>query len=108
MPQRGFTAGDRYRYGMNTQEHDDEVAPGIYTAEYWEYDSRLGRRWNLDPKGKIGISDYACFINSPITKSDINGDSPGDPPIGGSITKVFSFHLFLNIGPNGTSHVNLG
>ena len=34
-----------YRYGFNTQEKDDDVFIGAYTAEYWEYDSRLGRRW---------------------------------------------------------------
>ena len=40
-----------YRYGFQNQEKDDEIkGEGIsYTAEYWEYDSRLGRRWNLDP-----------------------------------------------------------
>lgn len=51
---------------MNGQEKENEIAEGIYTAMYWEYDSRLDKRWNLDPKPIIGISDYACFLNSPI------------------------------------------
>lgn len=38
-----------YRYGFNTQEIDEEIAKGHYSAAYWEYDSRLVRRWNLDP-----------------------------------------------------------
>lgn len=37
-----------YRYAFNGQERDDEIAGqgNIMTAEYWEYDARLGRRWN--------------------------------------------------------------
>jgi len=70
-----------YRFGFNGQELDNEVT-GVtgshYTAEFWEYDSRLGRRWNLDPKPQISISDYACFGNSPIWYSDILGDIAGD------------------------------
>lgn len=36
----------KYRYGFNGQERDDEIkgAGNSYTAEYWEYDSRTGRR----------------------------------------------------------------
>lgn len=45
---------------------------------FWEYDTRLGRRWNLDPKPTIGVSDYACFNDNPIQFSDVNGDKPGD------------------------------
>jgi RHS repeat-associated protein len=59
---------------MNGQEKDDEIAQGIYTAMYWEYDSRIGRRWNLDPKPFVGISYYSCFLNNPIMFADPNGD----------------------------------
>ncbi len=45
------------------------------TAEFWQYDARLGRRWNLDPKPQRAISDYACFANSPFQFSDLKGDS---------------------------------
>lgn len=44
------------------------------TAAYWEYDTRLGRRWNVDPVKKPWQSDYACFSNSPIWKVDPDGD----------------------------------
>jgi RHS repeat-associated protein len=74
MPGRSFNAGD-YRAGMNGQYKDDEIFEGAYTAEYWQYDSRLGRRWNRDPKPTLGVSDYACFGNNPILFSDVNGDS---------------------------------
>ena len=63
-----------FHFGFNGQEKDNEVAQGITTAKFWEYDSRLGRRWNLDPKTTTGISDYACFSNNPIWKIDPNGD----------------------------------
>ncbi|MGQ2985549.1 MAG: hypothetical protein ACT6R1_18865 [Flavobacterium sp.] len=56
---------------------DDEVY-GVegtsYTAEYWQYDSRLGRRWNVDPVVKPWESPYACFKNNPIWHIDVNGD----------------------------------
>jgi RHS repeat-associated protein len=65
-----------YRYGFNGQEKDNEILGNgnSYTAEYWQYDSRLGRRWNLDPKPFKGISDYACFINNPVLFNDPDGD----------------------------------
>ncbi len=64
-----------YFYGFNTQEKEDEIAQGIYTAEYWKYDSRIGRRWNLDPKPQTSISDYACFANNPMFNIDHKGDT---------------------------------
>jgi hypothetical protein len=67
----------RYRYGFNGQERDDEIfgAGNHNTALFWEYDTMLGRRWNLDPKPQIGISDYVCFGGNPICRKDILGDS---------------------------------
>jgi len=61
------------RYGMNGQEKDNEVGEGIYTAEFWEYDSKIARRWNLDPKIKLWESPYASFANNPIWFTDPNG-----------------------------------
>ena len=75
MPGISYQSSNRYRYGMNGQEKDPEIAEGIYTAMYWEYDSRLGRRWNLDPKPTATESPYSCFSNSPIWKNDVNGDT---------------------------------
>lgn len=71
-----FTEG--YKFGFNGQERDDEVAGAgnSYTAEFWQYDPRLGRRFNLDPKPmSVGISPYACLGNSPIWMKDVKGDS---------------------------------
>lgn len=65
-----------YAFGFNGQEKVDEVkgSGNHNTALFWEYDTRLGRRWNLDPVKKPWQSDYACFSNSPIWKIDPNGD----------------------------------
>lgn len=72
-----FWSSVTYRFGFNGQEKDDEIygEKNATTAEFWEYDTRLGRRWNLDPKPQILISDYACFGDNPISFSDILGDS---------------------------------
>ncbi len=59
-----------YRFGAGTQEKDDEIFAGAYTAEYWEYDSRLGRRWNVDPVVYADQSGYAVFNNCPIEFND--------------------------------------
>jgi len=61
---------------MNGQMKDDEIygEGNTYSAEYWMYDARLGRRWNLDPVDQISISNYAAFGNNPIIYIDPNGD----------------------------------
>jgi hypothetical protein len=76
MDGRNFSS-DKYRFGFNGQEKDDEVAGAgnTNTAMFWEYDTRLGRRWNLDPKPDASISNYACFRNSPIFIIDLFGDT---------------------------------
>lgn len=67
-----------YRFGFNGQEKDNEVsgAGNSNTAEYWQYDTRLGRRWNVDPKSSIapGWSPYRAFFDNPIYFVDPNGD----------------------------------
>jgi hypothetical protein len=67
---------DGYRFGFNGQEKVDEIAgAGNHnTAEFWEYDTRLGRRWNVDPVKKPSLSDYSTFSGNPIWKVDPNGD----------------------------------
>jgi hypothetical protein len=76
MPGRKYQANSTssYRYSMNGQERSSELNDNLYTALFWEYDSRIGRRWNLDPKPTFGISEYATFENNPIVNMDILGD----------------------------------
>ena len=72
---RNWNVGSEYRYGFNKQEQDDEVYGNgnLNTAEFWEYDTRLGRRWNVDPVMKYDQSGYNAFANNPIWIIDING-----------------------------------
>ena len=64
-----------YRYFFNGQEADNEVFGEVanYTAEFWQYDSRLGRRWNLDWIYKPFASNYAAFANNPVWFADPSG-----------------------------------
>ncbi len=66
-----------YRYGFNGQESDGEVygEKESYTAQFWQYDSRLGRRWNVDPVFKEYESPYACFAGNPVWFVDVKGDT---------------------------------
>jgi hypothetical protein len=78
MPGRSYNANG-YRFGFNGQEKDDEVFGSTgtsYTAEFWQYDSRIGRRWNIDPVVKPWESSYAVNRNNPIALSDPFGDCP--------------------------------
>ncbi|TDW91896.1 RHS repeat-associated core domain-containing protein, partial [Dinghuibacter silviterrae] len=76
-PGRAYTATSigAYRYGQNGQERDDEInGPGnSYTAEYWEYDPRVGRRWNRDPVIKYNEAPYSTFSNNPVLFADPSG-----------------------------------
>ena len=76
MPGRTYTATGGHRYGFGGQMKDDEVygSGNSYTAIFWQYDPRLGRRWNLDPVSNPGESRYASFRNNPIAYNDPNGD----------------------------------
>jgi hypothetical protein len=67
---------DKYPFSWNTQMKLNEVAGtgNHYTAQFWEYSPRLGRRWNLDPVVKPWRSSYDVLDNSPIWKVDPDGD----------------------------------
>jgi RHS repeat-associated protein len=80
MPGRSYQSSNSYRYGFNGQEKDLEIFEGAYTAEYWEYDSRIGRRWNVDPLAHEfpNMSPYAAFNNNPLRFTDPTGAAPED------------------------------
>ena len=78
MPGRSFNSNS-YRFGMNGQEKDDEITGTTgshYTAQFWEYDSRICRRWNIEPKFMKYpfLSPYNTFENNPIYFKDPNGE----------------------------------
>jgi RHS repeat-associated protein len=73
-PGRKFTQGNsKYRYGFNGQMKSTEIGENSYTAEFWEYNANIGRRWNVDPITKEDESPYATFGNNPINSVDPNG-----------------------------------
>ena len=82
------SGADAYRYGFGGQEKDNEIygEGKSYTAEFWQYDSRLGRRWNVDQVRNPWISSYAPFSNNPIIFIDPDGNNPIDPRTGQSVT----------------------
>ncbi len=74
MPGRKYQQGiSSYRYGFNGQEKSLEIIEESYTATYWEYDSRTGRRWNVDPILKTWESPYATFGSNPVLNIDPDG-----------------------------------
>jgi hypothetical protein len=74
MVGRNYTApSSSYRYGFGGQERTPEVGGDGYTAEYWQYDSRLGRRLNVDPVIKSYESGYMAFAGNPIWFTDADG-----------------------------------
>lgn len=74
---RHFTlaGAEGYRYAFGSMEKDDEISGegNSYTAEFWQYSPRTGRRWNIDPVVKHHESPYATYANNPIWFSDPDG-----------------------------------
>lgn len=60
---------------MQGQLRDNEIygKGNSYSAEFWQYDSRLARRWNVDPVVKYYKSGYETFGDNPIIMVDPNG-----------------------------------
>lgn len=74
-----------YRYGFNGQELENEINGdgNVLSATFWEYDTRLARRWNIDPVDKEFESSYACFAGNPILMADPNGDDASSALVSG-------------------------
>ncbi|WEK34074.1 MAG: hypothetical protein P0Y53_16425 [Candidatus Pseudobacter hemicellulosilyticus] len=77
MSTGGSSSEGGYRFGFNGQEMNNEIkgVGNSYTAAFWEYDPRIGRRWNVDPRPTTGLSQYSAFSNSPIQFMDRLGDT---------------------------------
>jgi len=98
MPGRSYTSGTGYRYSINGQEKTPEIAPNTTTAEFWQYDSRIVRRWNVDPVVKEYESPYATFGGNPIWFADIDGSDTTKP---GTAVRDFKFAMnHPNFGPS--------
>ncbi len=75
MPGRYFSRED-YRFGFQGQEKIPQLNSSHTTALHWEYDGRIGRRWNIDPKFNLipQWSPYAVLGNNPVINIDKQGD----------------------------------
>ena len=65
-----------HRYGFNGMEKESLVVKGAYSAEHWQFDGRIGRRWNIDPILREWEGHYTCLRSNPILWVDPNGDDP--------------------------------
>jgi RHS repeat-associated protein len=77
MPGRSYTQpNSSYRYGFNGQEKSNEIKGegNSYTTANWEYDPRIGRRWNVDPIPKDDESPFMALGNNPIVMVDPTGE----------------------------------
>jgi hypothetical protein len=75
MDHRNFS-GKKHRFGFENQEKDNEIygAGNATSALFWEYDTRLGRRWNIDPVTKSQESPYSAFASNPVWITDPMGN----------------------------------
>jgi hypothetical protein len=63
-------------FTFNGQERTDKlaVAGNHNTALYWEYDTRLGMRWDVDPNTDPPKSNYTCIGINPDLLIDLPED----------------------------------
>ena len=73
----GSANNEGSKFGFNGQLKDDEIAGegNTYSAQFWEYSPRIGKRWNQDPVVKPWMSPYHAFSDNPIAKTDPNGNT---------------------------------
>jgi RHS repeat-associated protein len=81
LPGRGFETADltnKYRFGFNGQEKENEINEGEYDFGARLYDSRICRWLSLDPLAAEfpSSSNYAFAINCPILFYDPDGEKP--------------------------------
>jgi RHS repeat-associated protein len=76
QPERTWES-DKYRYGFNAKENDNEVKGTGNQQDYGmrHYDSRIGRPISFDPISKEfpQLSPYQFFSNNPILNIDLDG-----------------------------------
>lgn len=77
MPERKYSSTSQYRYGFNGHEKDDEVKDYGNHLSFGDYgyDTRIGRRWNIEPliKKYPSNSSYLVFGNNPVLFADPDG-----------------------------------
>jgi hypothetical protein len=94
---------DGYRYGFGGHEKNDEINGSGNHLSFGDYgyDSRIGRRWNVDPLSNKypNISPYSSFNNNPIIYKDPDGNdaiisiTPGENGNNGTIVVTTIFYV---------------
>ncbi|PUZ29352.1 hypothetical protein DCC81_07815 [Chitinophaga parva] len=81
MPERSFSSANKYRYGFNGKENDNEIKGEGNQQDYGMriYDPRVGRFLSLDPLSAQypGLTPYQFSSNRPIDGIDIDGKEWG-------------------------------
>jgi RHS repeat-associated protein len=67
--------GTQNRYKYNGIEQNNDFDLNMYDAFYRNFDSQLGRSWQIDPKPNMAESPYTAMGNNPILKADFLGDT---------------------------------
>ncbi len=77
MPDRTYSSNEKYRYGFNGKENDNEVKGNGNQVEYGLriYDTRVGRFLSVDPitKSYPWYTPYQFAGNTPIQSIDLDG-----------------------------------
>jgi len=76
MPRRNFPGNDRYRFGYQGSEADDEFRGESVTINtfYRSMDTRIGRWISVDPVVQPYQSPYCSMDNNPVVYNDPHGD----------------------------------
>ena len=84
QPERSWST-EKYRYGFNGMEMDNEVhenpttgtvgTGSSYTTHFRQYGPRIGGWWGYDPRPSASWSPYTAFANNPISYTDPLGDT---------------------------------
>jgi hypothetical protein len=76
MSERTWTAASGYRYGFSGMEIEDQIYAGksCSSAQFWHFDSRVCRRWDVDKQSKVSESKYSALGANPISNVDPLGN----------------------------------
>ena len=84
----------------------------LNTAEFWEYDPRLGRRWDVDPVVKSYEASYVAFSDNPLIYVDPTGKNKDwyetRDDNGGIVQKEFKDDHDETITKEGKAWTNIG
>lgn len=105
MPGRNFIAGQKYRYGYQSQEEDPEIWGGAVSYKYRMEDPRLGRFFSVDPlAAKYSYnSPYAFSENRVIDGVELEGLEVVLIGFGGGGNAVigYGWEAGIMVGPEG-------